>query len=204
MQVGSQRGSIPVATADFDAILLTDSWKNMDMLVSSLHYCGAQNKLMMGTALWEQNLTSGSRNNAAAFALTIYPAVWNPAAGERSAVFSKVVAARGSKADDWTVLGFDFVQMAAALSVHPGWTPDSLNKSLASIKVDWAGAPFSWDISGKASRQLFVLTPAAVGSIPVNTSALRERLQQESSAPASSEVNSPASLDQLVDSITKN
>ena len=55
-QVGSQRGSIPVATADFQAIFLPDSWKNMDMLVSSLHYSGAQNRLMMGTSIWEQSL----------------------------------------------------------------------------------------------------------------------------------------------------
>lgn len=209
-KVGAQRGSIPVATADFQAIFLPDSWKNMDMLVSSLHYSGAQNRLMMGTSIWEQSLGPGSRNNAATFALTIFPGVWNDdLTGPGISAFRSVMGSRNEHADDWSALGFDFVRMAAELNLQPGWTPAELNRALASgPRLSWAGAPIRWDASGKASRQLFVFQPAATGYIPADISRLKERLATgdltvtEPETPAATQ--RPLSFDQLVNSITQN
>lgn len=209
-KVGAQRGSIPVATADFQAIFLPDSWKNMDMLVSSLHYSGAQNRLMMGTSIWEQSLGPGSRNNAATFALTIFPGVWNDdLTGPGIDAFKSAMAARNEHADDWSALGFDFVRMAAELNLQPGWTPARLNRALASgPRLSWAGAPIRWDGAGKASRQLFVFQPAATGYAPADLSRLKERLVtgdltvQEPETPAAPQ--RPLSFDQLVNSITQN
>ena len=209
-KVGAQRGSIPVATADFQAIFLPDSWKNMDMLVSSLHYSGAQNRLMMGTSIWEQSLGPGSHSNAATFALTIFPGVWNDdLTGPGISAFKSAMAARNEHADDWSALGFDFVRMAAALNLQPGWTPDSLNRALAAgPSISWAGAPIRWDASGQAARQLFIFQPAATGYVPADLSRLRERLAtgdltvQEPEAPAAPQ--RPLSFDQLVNSITQN
>ena len=209
-QVGAQRGSIPIATADFQAIFLPDSWKNMDMLVSSLHYSGAQNRLMMGTSIWEQSLGPNSRNNAATFALTIFPGVWNDRlTGAGTTAFRNAMTARGQRTDDWSALGFDFVRMAAALNLQPGWTPAGLNRALASgPDVDWAAAPMHWDASGKASRQLFIFQPAATGHIPADLSRLKERLESgDLSAPEPEQAapvqQRPVSFDQLVNSITK-
>lgn len=208
-QVGAQRGSIPVATADFQAIFLPDSWKNMDMLVSSLHYSGAQNRLMMGTSIWEQSLGPTSRNNAATFALTIFPGVWNDKlSGSGVNAFRNAMAAKNQRTDDWSALGFDFVRTAAALNLQPGWTPAQLNRALASVSVDWAGAPMRWDASGKASRQLYIFQPAATGHIPADMQKLRERLDSgdlsvsEPETPAAPQ--RPVSFDQLVNSITNN
>lgn len=213
-EVGEQRGSIPVAMADFKGIFLTDSWKNMDMLVSSLHYGGAHSKLMMGTSLWEQNLGPSSRSNAATFALTVFPASWNAASTEPGAeAFRTAMTARNAKIDDWSALGFDFVQTAASLCLQSGWTPDLLNGWLASSpSVEWASAPIAWNESGIASRRLFLLRPAAVGSLPADLNAMKERiLSREADAQLVLEAQTeeenkkkPASLDQLVESITKN
>ncbi len=208
-QVGSQRGSIPVATADFQAIFLPDSWKNMDMLVSSLHYSGAQNRLMMGTSIWEQSLGPTSRNNAATFALTIFPGVWNDRlSGPGVSAFSNAMAAKNQRTDDWSALGFDFVRFAAALNLQPGWTPAQLNRALASApSLDWASAPMRWDASGKASRQLFLFQPASTGHIPADMQTIRDRLASgdlsvsEPAAPAAPQ--RPVSFDQLVDSLSK-
>lgn len=208
-QVGSQRGSIPVATADFQAIFLPDSWKNMDMLVSSLHYSGAQNRLMMGTSIWEQSLGPTSRNNAATFALTIFPGVWNDRlSGPGVSAFRNAMAAKNQRTDDWSALGFDFVRFAAALNLQPGWTPAQLNRALASApSLDWASAPMRWDASGKASRQLFLFQPASTGHIPADMQTIRDRLASgdlsvsEPAAPAAPQ--RPVSFDQLVDSLSK-
>ncbi|WP_446425638.1 penicillin-binding protein activator [Mailhella sp.] len=211
-EVGEQRGSIPVATADFKGIFLTDSWKNMDMLVSILHYGGAHSKLMLGTSLWEQSLGASSRSNAATFALTVFPASWDPSASSADA-FKAAMLARGAKADDWSVLGYDFVQTAAALNLQPGWVPALLNEWLASAPaVEWAGAPLHWNESGLASRRLFLLRPAAAGTAPADLDAMKERIlsreadaQMVLEAQAEEEAKKkPASLDQLVNTITKN
>lgn len=208
-QVGAQRGSIPVATADFQAIFLPDSWKNMDMLVSSLHYSGAQNRLMMGTSIWEQSLGPTSRNNAATFALTIFPGVWNDRlSGSGVTAFRNAMAAKNQRTDDWSALGFDFVRLAAAINLQPGWTPAQLNRALSSASVDWAAAPMRWDGSGKASRQLFIFQPSSTGHIPADMQKLRDRLASgdlsvsEPEAPAAPQ--RPVSFDQLVNSITGN
>ncbi|MBQ8664277.1 MAG: hypothetical protein IJ474_00640, partial [Mailhella sp.] len=213
MEVGEQRGSIPVATAEFRGIFIADSWKNMDMLVSSLHYSGAHSKLILGTSLWEQHLNASSRNNAATFALTMFPASWNASSEEPGTMaFRAAMLARTAKTDDWSALGYDFVQTVAALGLPNGWTPSMVNEWLASNpSVEWAAAPMSWDESGKASRKLFLLRPAATGSLPADTEAMKLRmLSREEDAKIVLEAQEeeakkdPKNLDQLVDSITKN
>lgn len=182
-KIGEQRGSLPVATAEFKGIFLAESWKNMEMLVSTLQYNGAHSKLMLGTSIWEQSLGSSSRSNPATFGLTIFPASWNAASAEDGATaFKLAMAARAAKLDDWSALGYDFVQTAAALGLDSGWTPSTVNERLSSLKMDWASAPMSWD-NGKASRSLFLLRPAAIGSIPADLDAMKERmLKQEEDA----------------------
>lgn len=49
----------------------------MDMLISTLHYNGAHQKIMLGSALWEQSLSSAHGLNPSTFALTIFPGVWD-------------------------------------------------------------------------------------------------------------------------------
>ncbi len=206
-RLGTERGSIPQATAGFQAIFLPDSWKNMDMLISSLHYGGAHNMLMMGSSLWEQSLDSKHRNNAATFSLTVFPANWNKistAPGAES--FRSTMSARGADTDDWSALGFDFVQTVAALKLAPGWTAAMLNSKLSALRLDWAGAPFSWDGTGKARRALFLMRPASVGSELVDLSSLRARYENGSEAPTpvatpQTPASTSQSLQELLDSI---
>lgn len=176
-KVGEQRGSIPVSMAEFKGIFLADSWKNMEMLVSTLQYNGAHSKLILGTSLWEQSLGPASRSNPATFGLTIFPASWNAASSaDGTTAFKLAMASRAAKTNDWSALGFDFVQTAAALGLDSGWTAATVNDRLSSLQVAWAGAPFSWSAEGMASRSLYLLSPAAVGSIPADIDAMRERI----------------------------
>ena len=105
-------------------------------------------------------------------------------------------------------LGFDFVRMAAALDLQPGWTSAQLNRALSSgPRMDWAGAPMSWDGSGKASRKLFIFQPSSTGHIPADMQKLRDRLASgdlsvsEPDAPAAPQ--RPVSFDALVASLSK-
>ena len=176
--IGEQRGSIPMSEAEFRGIFLADSWKNMEMLVSTLQYNGAHSKLFLGTSIWEQSLGPASRNNAATFSLTMFPASWNavsPAAG--TSAFKLAMATSTAKQDDWSALGFDFVQAAAALGLDASWNATMLNERLsAPLEVEWAAAPMAWDASGVASRKLFLLSPAANGSIPAELETMKKRL----------------------------
>ena len=178
-RIGEQRGSLPVATAGFKGIFLAESWKNMEMLVSTLQYNGAHSKLMLGTSIWEQSLGSTSRSNPATFGLTIFPASWNAASAENGATaFKLAMASRAAKLDDWSALGYDFVQTAAALGLDSSWNPSLVNERLSTLSVEWASAPMSWD-AGKASRKLFLLRPAAIGSIPADLEDMKERMLKQ-------------------------
>lgn len=174
--VAPAKGKIPQSRATFEAIFLPDSWKNMDMLISTLHYNGAHKKIMLGSALWEQSLSSARGLNPATFALTIFPGVWNArAATPAAAALRDGMAARQGQAGDWAVLGYDFVQMAAGLGLDsPQWTPAALNARLASGPVaDWAGAPMQWDGLGRASRRLLLFQPGRNGMVPLDREAFR-------------------------------
>ena len=183
-EIGEQRGSIPMSNAEFKGIFLADSWKNMEMLVSTLQYNGAHSKLILGTSLWEQSLGPASRSNPATFALTMFPASWNPASAEPgTSAFKLAMATRTEKQDDWSALGYDFVQAAATLGLDSGWDAATLNARLSSLNgVQWAAAPMSWDAEGRASRRLFLLQPAAIGSIPAKLDRMKERLASHEEA----------------------
>ncbi len=183
-KVGEQRGSIPEAQAPFNGIFIADSWKNMEMLVSTLNYNGAHRKLILGTSLWEQSLGPSSRSNPATFGLTVFPASWDAAsASAGSAAFLAAMTARASRPDDWSALGYDFVQMAAALGLASDWNAPMLNERLSALSgVEWAAAPVSWDANGIASRRLFLLRPAAVGSAPADLEAMKSRLLESDEA----------------------
>jgi hypothetical protein len=134
---------------------------------------------MLGTSLWEQSLGPASRSNPATFGLTIFPASWNAASSEDGATaFKLAMAARAAKLDDWSALGYDFVQTAAALGLDSSWNPSMVNERLSTLEVEWAAAPMSWD-GGKASRKLFLLRPAAIGSIPADLDAMKERMLKQ-------------------------
>ena len=112
-----------------------------------------------------------------AASLTVFPGVWNPLSISQGALeLQEGMNRRQGGANDWTALGFDFVQLAAALGLNsPGWDPASLNARLASnLNVAWAGAPMAWDRQGKASRNLFLFQPAHSGMVPLNQQAFRE------------------------------
>ncbi len=168
------KGKIPQAGAAFEAIFLPDGWKNMDMLISTLHYNGAHKKIMLGSALWEQSLASARGLNPSTFALTIFPGVWDAqAATPAASALREGMAARQGRAGDWAVLGYDFVQLAAGLGLDsPQWTPAALNARLAAGPVaDWAGAPMRWDGAGRASRRLLLFQPTRNGMAPLDLEA---------------------------------
>ena len=170
------KGKIPQARAAFEAVFLPDGWKSMDMLISTLHYNGAHQKIMLGSALWEQSLSSAHGLNPSTFALTIFPGVWDAqAATPAAAALREGMAARQGRAGDWAVLGYDFVQLAAGLGLDsPQWTPAALNARLAAGPVaDWAGAPVQWDGAGRASRRLLLFQPSRNGMISLDLEAFR-------------------------------
>ncbi len=192
-----------------DALFLPDSWNNMELLVSSLQYAGLKKKLLMGPVLWEQNLGAGARTNAVLFSTTIFPASWNPYARDAGVMnFRNAMQNRNSRPDDWSALGFDFVQLAAELSGLQDMNASSLNNALAAMRISWAGAPFVWDGSGHSQRQLFIFRPESSGASPADLKSMGRELEPSFSsnpAPAQSVPSpAPSDIDQLANSILKN
>ena len=193
------------SSPDASAVFLPDGWKNMEMLISTLQYHGANNRLFMGSLLWEQPLGAGATSNSTLFETTIFPGTWHAnAPGRASQAFVEAMRSRSERPSDWSALGFDFVQFAAELSLARGWTAASLNSRLSSgIDIDWASAPLTWTASGQAQRKLFLFQPQSKGFSPANLTNIGTKLSRPS-ASLRTGMQAPTDIDRLADSITKN
>jgi hypothetical protein len=153
---------LPVPTASFQAVFLPDSWSSMDMAVSSLFYQGADSNLLMGTSLWEQNLSESPPVILNNMSLAVFPGMWNP----RSLNVPARLLRGGlgpRKVDTWTALGYDFVRFASAMNLQPGWTQQTVNERLTYVRnMNWGMAPMDWN-NGRARQMLFIMTPVAGG-----------------------------------------
>lgn len=169
--------------AKVDAIFLPDSWKNMDALSKSFSYYGANNMVMLGTALWEQSLADRFVSQADNYALAVFPAAWNPQQ------LPAALTASGST-DFWKCLGYDFVRFAAGMKLsdmHNGAV--AVNTSARNAQnMAWTLAPIQWDAFGKASQTLFLFTPSTHGMALLNPDAFalqhKARLEGAASQPA--------------------
>ncbi len=181
--LGSQErsGRLPLITAPVQAVFMPDSWNNMEMVASILHYQGAVYMPLLGTNLWEQSLVNATNLQTTYFKLAIFPAAWDSTSRSYGALFlNQAMMNRGGTANDWSALGYDFVQMASALDYsNQGFNASSLNQKLSVLQpLAWAGAPFSWDYAGRATRNLFLFQPDVNGMKPLNKEEYLTNMQQ--------------------------
>ncbi len=146
-------GNVPFSTADFGAVFLPDSWKHMDMITDVFQANGDDKQVLMGTSLWEQSLMSGGIvGNTSKYTLAIFPAAWNPAK-------SPAALQTQGLADFWTGLGYDFVRLGAGLALNTPVNAQEVNSRLQSAqRMEWAMAPLTWDVQGKAAQKLFIFS----------------------------------------------
>lgn len=157
----------PIPQTRFEALFLPDSWKNMDMLTTSLLYHGEDRLVLMGTTLWEQGLAGKQIPNAQKYALTIFPGAWKQAQAPR--------ALQTPGADFWTALGFDFARFGAVMGLT--FRPDPHQVTAAARRAAnqaWAMAPITWDTAGVAHQKLFVFGVSPQGMTPVDAATLRQ------------------------------
>jgi hypothetical protein len=153
-------GRTPVPQTAFEALFLPDSWKNMDMLVTSLLYNGEDRLVLLGTTLWEQSLSGRILSNAEKFVLAVFPGAWNP-----------VAAPAGLKAqggDFWMALGYDFTRFAARLDIASRLSPTEVGEKARAVRMLWSMAPISWDSAGVAHQNLWIFQVSPLGMTPVN------------------------------------
>ncbi|MBQ3060269.1 MAG: hypothetical protein IJD16_08170 [Desulfovibrio sp.] len=156
-----QEGSrTPIPQTPFQALFLPDSWKNMNMLVTSLHYNGEDRLVLLGTTLWEQSLSGRLVSHADKYALAVFPGAWSPARAPK--------ALQGSGHDFWTALGYDFVRFGAALALNERPTSGEITaRAGRAAQAMQALAPMRWDSAGQARQKLFIfqVTPRGKGEL---------------------------------------
>ncbi|MBO4300442.1 MAG: ABC transporter substrate-binding protein [Desulfovibrio sp.] len=165
----------PVPQTSFEAIFLPDSWKNLQMLISSLLYNGEDRLVLLGTTLWEQGLSGKSVPQAEKYALAVFPGAWNPDQAPK--------ALRVPGTDFWVALGYDFARFGVSMALRS--RPDSRHVTVAAQRASrmlWGMAPISWDDSGVAHQKLFVFGITSSGMSPASATDLqqtRERVMQQ-------------------------
>lgn len=164
-----ERIEMPIVKSTFEAIFLPDSWRNMDLMVSNIHYNGALNKVILGTSLWEQSLNQRMSFNTKTFALTLFPVAYDAKHNSKYSVdFRKALLDNGHIPSDWSALGFDFMLMASQLGLNELLPSQEINKHLAALSINYVSAPFVWDNQGLLRRKLFINQPSREGRVPYN------------------------------------
>ena len=163
---------LPTTHAPFDAIFFPDAWRNMDLLISTMHYHGGHTKIMLGNSLWEQSLNQSQNFNPNTFALTIFPVAYDATQETPiNASFKNSITSAGLTPNDWSALGFDFMLMANQLNLTDRERASEINARLSALQLNYVGAPFSWTPQGIASRKLFLSQPARSGRVPLDLAA---------------------------------
>lgn len=163
-------GKIPLPAVPAGAVFLPDSWKNMDMVTTSLLYNGEDRQVLLGAGAWEQSLSTASMINAYNYQLAVFPGAWDPL----RAPPGLLQVLPGS--DFWAALGYDFVRFGAALGARSRMTPEALNERIRSAQnMLWAMAPMQWDAQGRSSQNLYLFTPTSTGAAPLDVAAFKER-----------------------------
>lgn len=159
----------PVVRAPIEAVFLPDAWRNIDFLVSTLHYHGAYDKVILGSSLWEQSLNQKQNINPKTFGLTLFPVTYD--ASMQSPIhtlFTDSLTRINMPANDWSSLGFDFMIMASELNLSSMQPAPVINARLSGLQLNYVAAPFRWDNNGIAHRFLFIDQPAREGRIPLD------------------------------------
>ena len=198
------------ANSSFNAAFIPDTWSNAKALVPYIFYNQEDRLVLMGTALWEQNMNKGRNPDASYFQLGVFPGAWNseapsPAKDSLISILSQMGGALGtsgaagqgaavsSGADLWIALGFDFVRFAMYMGQPDsgafadvlgggGWTAEQVNAHISSAQgMDWSMAPLSWTNAGLVSQQMYLFTPTEDGFAPVNVAEFKQRIEQTKS-----------------------
>lgn len=153
--------STPLPQTAFEALFLPDSWKNMDMLTTSMLYNGEDRLVLLGTTLWEQSLSGKLVPNAEKYALAVFPGAWNAAQAPRA------LQAAGN--DFWVALGYDFTRFAASLGLNSRLSaPEITARAGRAAQMIWGMAPIAWDSAGVAHQKLFLFQASAGGMTPLD------------------------------------
>jgi hypothetical protein len=153
-------GRTPVPQTAFEALFLPDSWKNMDMLCTSLLYNGEDRLVLLGTTLWEQGLSGKILSDAEKFVLAVFPGAWNPVAAPASL--------KAQSGDFWMALGYDFTRFAAGLDIASRLSSAEVGAKARAVQMPWSMAPISWDGAGAAHQNLWIFQVSPLGMTPVN------------------------------------
>lgn len=170
---------VPIPSGLFRGIFLPDSWRNMDMVISSLFYQGEDSCLLMGTSLWEQVLLETPQQvlTNVHLGFVVFPGMWNPRSLEVPARLLQA-GLSGRRVDTWAALGYDFVRFASALNLRPGWKAQDVNMRLSQIRgMTWSMAPLRWQ-GGRVSQDMFVLAPAKDAPALIDAGAFKRRFDE--------------------------
>ncbi|UZP65871.1 penicillin-binding protein activator [Desulfovibrio mangrovi] len=166
----------------FQAAFLPDGWQQMQSLIPHFFFYQETRMVFLGSALWEQGLTSAKDIESRYFHLAVFPGSWNPfTPTTASANLAKTLDESGlGKPDLWVGLGYDFVRFASLLgSPEEALSATEMNKRIQTAQaMDWSIAPIRWNEKGRASQKMFLFTPSSSGFTPLDPERFRERLEQ--------------------------
>lgn len=149
----------PTSHTPFDALFLPSSWRDIPHIVDNLFTNGEDGLVLLGNSSWEHGISNKILNNADRYALTLFPSAWD----------SRRVSPLLQQANDdfWVGLGYDFARFATMV-YNMNISRQELNSRLQNLAMTWNIAPITWDATGIAHQNLYLLQPTISGVAPIN------------------------------------
>ncbi len=165
----------------FEAVFLPDGWQRMQVLLPHFFFFQEDRLVFLGSALWEQGLSTEKDIETRYANLAVFPGSWNPSSTAPAAVsLNSALDESGlGKPDLWVGLGYDFIRFAALLSSEGVLSAAEMNARIQTAQqMDWSIAPIHWTEEGVASQRMFLFTPTSKGFTPLDPEKFRARLEE--------------------------
>ncbi len=179
----ANRNATQIPEPEFEALFLPDSFERARILIPEFFYFEQSDLVFLGPTIWEQHIEDIQWIDTRYFRLAVMAGAWwpeNPSPQKRE--LEGILQEFSQEGPCfWSALGYDFLRLAGRLGQDVAvQSKEEVNEELAAISGDfgWSMAPISWDETGRASQDLYVLQPLGRGVELVDPESLRSRLQE--------------------------
>ncbi|MDO5536860.1 MAG: hypothetical protein Q4F72_04965 [Desulfovibrionaceae bacterium] len=168
----------------FESVFLPVAWRRLQSVNTAFGSNGEERLVMFGTMLWDDANTRGNQN-ADRFVLAAWP---SPFLRDRA----PATLANSNVATFWGALGYDFTRFAARLGLSGRPSSSEVTAAARQLSsMSFSMAPLSYDSSGMASQQLYMVQAGQGGPQQANAGNIRaardaavQRVEERATSPS--------------------
>jgi hypothetical protein len=162
------------------AVFIPDDFSQVKLLLPYFSYFDEGRQLVLGPEMWSQALSKEQDLDMQHLSLAVCPGAWRPESDGAKKLAAALADDGIGPPDYWSALGYDFIRTAQRIgALPPHWTSGVMNERLGGLAgMEYSLAPFTWNATGYARQDLYLLQPTASGATLLNLDLLRYRMKK--------------------------